>query len=76
MKVIKTIIFILFSSVLLIFILENFETLSQPLKFEFNLKFWSIKSYPLPLGFYFCIVFLAGFILGIADIVLRKLKRK
>jgi uncharacterized integral membrane protein len=76
MKAIKIIIFVLFASAFFIFILENFKILSQPFQFQFDLKFWGVESYSLPLGFYFCIVFLAGFIAGILFMAFRKFKRK
>jgi len=76
MKVIKIIIFLLFATAFLIFILENFKTLSQPMRFVFDLKFWGVESQQLPLGFYFFIVFLAGFIFGFLFMAFRKFKRK
>lgn len=76
MKALKIIIFILCACVLFIFILENFKTLSSPIKFEMDLKFWGVETYSLPLGFYFFIVFIVGFILGVLFMVLKRFKPK
>lgn len=76
MRILKGIVFILVCGALLLFTVENLETLSQPTVFRFDLKFWGIESTPLPLGGYLFIAFLLGFLTGALFVGGIKLRAK
>lgn len=48
-----------------IFFLQNYQDLSRDISFEFGFYKLKFRSFPLPLGVYFILFFLFGYIIGV-----------
>lgn len=69
MRMLKSILWIAIFLLLLIASIQNYPSLSQTVTFRLNLLFIKFESYPIPIGAYFIIFFLIGFIIGMFSIV-------